>query len=358
VNYSWTGGSLLGLLLAVAACGDRQRGESVGAERAAIVGGAATSAYPEVGILGVTSSYMMCTGVLVAPKVLLTAGHCLHGGTAYGFYTGPGSSYTGSTVSQATLDALPNTNKHEVASSGVYPGANFTATPFQYDVAYVVLRDPILDIAPATLGTAPPGAGTVCTVVGYGWDDLTTPRGLYKKSATVQVQGVDAYNIETVETTGAPTHGDSGGPMYCAGAAVSVFSWCDYFASATSVRREARIDGTVGTWLAKILAENAVLDAGADGATGDGAAPAVDAGSPSDSDAGASAPAPGTAGGPGGDAAAPSNAAHGESFGCAVRGSRGAGAWRGAAMLALLGVLARRGGRKQKIRKRGDARLS
>jgi V8-like Glu-specific endopeptidase len=57
----------------------------------AIVGGTTTTAFPEVGIVGVTNGEYLCTGYLVSPTIVITAAHCISGGTSYGFYTGPGT---------------------------------------------------------------------------------------------------------------------------------------------------------------------------------------------------------------------------------------------------------------------------
>src|SRR5882762_9310262 len=62
-------------------------GEDVQQTSGAIQGGAADSAHPEVGIIYTTDD-SFCSGTLIAPTVVLTAGHCV--GNVEGFYLGAG----------------------------------------------------------------------------------------------------------------------------------------------------------------------------------------------------------------------------------------------------------------------------
>jgi hypothetical protein len=243
---------LLSLLVASFAlgCGVGQVTQD-GEGDSAIIGGVATSGYPEVGILGVTGPAEMCTGFLVASDLVLTAAHCIVGGTAYGFYTGVGSQTTVRVVTEQTLDALPNLTKHAVRESVMYPGVNFAVSPYAFDVAYVRLAAPLADVTPAALGSTP-ALYEPCTAVGYGMVQPTFPTGLRKKSAVEWVRFITADDIGVAAATGAPTHGDSGGPLLCGGEAVGVFSWVGSVSTGPAPRY-ARIDGAVGAWLEGVL---------------------------------------------------------------------------------------------------------
>ncbi len=217
-----------------------------------IIGGGATTAFPEVGMVGVTGPAELCTGFLVSPTIVLTAAHCIEGGAAYGFYTGPGTSETVTNVTPAVLDALPNVTKHAVLESEIYPFAQLATSPFRFDVAYVRLAAPIA-VTPQQLGTTLPASGSVCQAVGYGWTSLTIPTGLLKKTGTETVSTVDAWDIDVERDSAVADRGDSGSPLICNGLTVGVFSWIDNYASATALRRYARIDGAVGAWIESIV---------------------------------------------------------------------------------------------------------
>ncbi len=217
-----------------------------------IIGGAPTTGFPEVGMLGVTNGELLCTGFMVSPTLVITAAHCISGGTSYGFYTGPGTLATVTLPTEAIMDSLPNVTKHAVASVGVYPGASLATTPYTHDVAYVELAQPIIGVAPETIGGAPPGS-SICQAVGYGWESLESPTGLLKKAALERVLIDDAIDVDVIIDTGIADRGDSGGPLICNGATVGTFSWIDNYLSETATRRYARLDGAVGAWIDNLI---------------------------------------------------------------------------------------------------------
>jgi hypothetical protein len=116
-----------------------------------------------------------CTGTLISPTRILTAGHCLAGKDKNGYQVVLG--VDGGLATPSELAA------HAVAVKGFAVDPHFReAFPFAHhrpenaiaidDVGVILLKHPVKGIAPVPLGTAAPGAPV--TLAGYG---LTAPPG-------------------------------------------------------------------------------------------------------------------------------------------------------------------------------------
>ena len=181
----------------------------------AIVGGGAPSAegvgHSVVTIVGSRGNF--CTGALVAPKLVLTAAHCVP----------PGAEYK---IVEYGADRQPSLQ--EVKSVAVHPGFNMQAMPGHRataDVALLQLAAPPKGKTPAALGlpNIPINVGSRFTVAGIG----VAVRGDGKSGGTIRVAGlvatgkpgtlqirlVDPVSQGTREGLGACT-GDSGAPVF------------------------------------------------------------------------------------------------------------------------------------------------
>lgn len=196
-----------------------------------------------------------CTGSLISPTKLLTAGHCAD--TAEGAVTArvyfqqdaganfnpatgvdPVSGYP-ETCAAGTLGTLCATSD-EIYNYGF---ANFAGFPDTHDVGLVLLDQPIwmpeygeLPAAGALDGiaTARGTKNTVFTVSGYGLSyrtqvhsavpNLSFRERLMAKSTLVNLNSAmnDGYNLQTQgngDERGGTCSGDSGGPVYLGGSA-------------------------------------------------------------------------------------------------------------------------------------------
>ena len=181
----------------------------------AIVGGGAPSAdgvgRSVVTIVGSRGNF--CTGALVAPKIVLTAAHCVQ----------PGADYK---IVEYGADKQPSLQ--DVKSVAIHPGFNMQAMQAHRataDVALLQLAAPPRGKSAAVLGppNIPINVGSRFTIAGIG----VTVRGDGKsggtiraaglvatgKPGTLQIRLVDPVGQGTREGLGACT-GDSGAPVF------------------------------------------------------------------------------------------------------------------------------------------------
>jgi secreted trypsin-like serine protease len=196
----------------------------------AIVGGGAPSAEgvgrSVVTIVGSRGNF--CTGALIAPKLVLTAAHCVQSGASY-------------KIVEYGADRQPQLQ--DVRNVAIHPGYSMqamTAHRATADVALLQLDAPLKAKAVSLVGAPqiPILAGSRFTIAGIG----VTVRGDGKSGGTIRVAGliatgkpgtlqirlVDPVGQGSREGLGACT-GDSGGPVFedkqGASAIVGVVSW-------------------------------------------------------------------------------------------------------------------------------------
>lgn len=206
----------VGLMVPLLGCG-AEPPETARATQA-IVGGAVTTSHPAV--VRVESSGLRCTGTLVAPRVVLTAKHCVQSPRA----AGPDAPWAFSVRVRAAGDG----GREAETSVGVVrvrttPGAYAQADTALAelagaDVATLTLAD-APNVTPRALGAAP-RPGDAVTAAGYGLD--ARGEGGVLRAATTRVRAVSGDVASTDPVT---CDGDSGGPLLDdAGAVVGVLS--------------------------------------------------------------------------------------------------------------------------------------
>jgi V8-like Glu-specific endopeptidase len=199
-----------------------------------IIGGIVASQYPEAGYLNIDMSArggFACSGVLIAPQVMLTAGHCVDGHKKWEVYVG--NAYRSST-SASVFDWHEN-------------GAE-TVDPTHHDLGLVFLDEAVTLAQYPTLASSEALDGTPALDVGRVLNG-TVSSGAYQAATTLtdatrQGYPFDYYSNAVIQS------GDSGGPVFLAGSHViaAVNSGAD---SSTQVL--ARVD-LVAQWISAQIA--------------------------------------------------------------------------------------------------------
>jgi hypothetical protein len=212
----------------------------------AIVGGAPPT--PDgIGRAVVTivgSGGTFCSGALIAPRLVLTAGHCVQPGTEYRI---------------VEYDAARKPQLKTVRRAVAHPGFSMQAIQAHRasaDVALLELEAPTRDGVPVGLGAPqlPLNPGNAFTIAGIGVTIRgdgrsggvvrTAPLVATGKPGTLQIRLVDPASQGTKQGLGACT-GDSGGPLFEQQAAgqviVGVISW------STGANGNAGCGGMTGT---------------------------------------------------------------------------------------------------------------
>ena len=198
-------GSLcVGVLVgALAGCVDEgEPPDDLGSAEEEIVGGTTTAVRPEIGRY-FNAGGGACTATLIAPRVVLTAAHCLSPAyTATAPLAGAFFRFTdaGGTQRDYTVDRLRSfaSRRYEYTSTSL----------FTTDVAILHLTAavPASQATPAPLALQEPYGGEQATLFGFGCTDRTPESG---------GGGKQAFEFNVFSATTALCWGDSGGPdMY------------------------------------------------------------------------------------------------------------------------------------------------
>lgn len=227
--------------------------ESIATSEDPIVGGSLAKQYPEAAYLNIdftASGGYICSAALIAPRVVLTAGHCVDGHKSWEVHVGP---ETRQSVSAATFDWNEK-------------GAT-TVNPDHHDVGLVFLDKPIALAAYPTLASSALPNGSKVTNVGRIKSGVAT-NSLYAADSVVTAGASIGYPY-AYASSAIIQPGDSGGPDFASGThnIVAVNSGVG-----GNVEVLARVD-LVREWIVQQVASH-----GGPGASSDAGAPPGDGG--------------------------------------------------------------------------------
>jgi secreted trypsin-like serine protease len=191
-------GFVLSLVVAGGACVDGA--PSLGSHESPIRGGVTDQGDPAVVGLGILSVYSYCSGTLIAPHTVLTAGHCEDVGTEVEFGT----------------DADDATKSITIAKTIHHP--LYTGAGKPYDFALLRLDSPATGVVPARFNITPLTAadvGKTIRHVGFGvTDDSTDAGGGTKRTVSYTLNQVQPTLVYSGAAGKQSCDGDSGGPGF------------------------------------------------------------------------------------------------------------------------------------------------
>lgn len=180
-----------------------------------------------------------CSGVLVAPRVVLTAGHCLENAPASALEI-----FFGSSIEAAG-------ERIGVVEGHLHPA--YDRATHAYDVAALVLAK-AAPAAPVRLRVSPVTVDLEVRVSGFGIDDPKAGRTGVRRSGTAQITDVAEVEFRIAAKPAMTCHGDSGGPVFVGEELAGITTWGDPPCASFGVA--ARVD-RLDAFLSPILAQAA-----------------------------------------------------------------------------------------------------
>ena len=208
---------LAAAVLAGGACGDLGPAPGVGPSTDAASAATGSLTQPIVGgqndpsdsaVVEFTTNYGLCTGTLIAPRVVMTAAHCVADSIEAGTTDrGQVSFGDGKNGFVATIPVI------DMAMHRQYVPPAFT----QWDIAAVRLADDapvgVIPIPPNLTALDDSNIGMPVRVVGFGVTDGANQTGAgVKRVVNLTLDGVDYFHITVGDASHNSCQGDSGGP--------------------------------------------------------------------------------------------------------------------------------------------------
>ncbi len=176
-------------------------GEPTAVDVGAIVGGVKTTDYPSAALLNMRAAAgggYACTATVIAPRVVLTAGHCVD-----------------DMVSFRVLAAGVERDSTEAETYDWDENGAETVNPLHHDIGLVYLREPIELVTYPALADARVPEGTAAVDVGRIREGVVTNE--FFAAPIVLRSGLRVGYPFDYSAAGIIEHGDSGGPVFLAG---------------------------------------------------------------------------------------------------------------------------------------------